>query len=119
MNDHSTRRVFLQALGVGAAALGVPALGQSSQVQIPGFEQESRDPDASKGWEPVSDRKIRVGIVGYGVCQFGAHFSFQHHPNVDIVAVSDLIPERCAGLAKAVSCSKTSCSVGHRPLKSP
>jgi hypothetical protein len=26
---------------------------------------------------PVSNRKIRVGIAGYGVCQFGAAFGFQ------------------------------------------
>jgi len=47
-----------------------------------------------------------VGIVGYGVCQFGAAFSFQDHPNVQVVAVSDLIPERCAGLAKVCRCEK-------------
>jgi predicted dehydrogenase len=45
--------------------------------------------------------------VGYGVCQFGAAFGFQDHPNVEIVAVSDLMPDRCAGLAKAVRCEKT------------
>src|SRR5690606_15189211 len=53
------------------------------------------------------DRRLRVGIVGHGVCQFGAAFSFQDHPNVEITAVSDLIPERCAALAKACRCSKT------------
>ena len=65
------------------------------------------DPNASKAWKPVSDRKIRVGIVGYGTCQFGAAFSFQDHPNVEIVAVSDLFPDRCAALAKACRCEKT------------
>src|SRR4029453_3940464 len=63
--------------------------------------------DTSKGWIPISDRKIRVGLVGFGVCKFSAAFSFQDHPNVDVVAVSDLIPDRCAGLAKAARCSKT------------
>jgi len=48
-----------------------------------------------------------VGIVGYGLCQFGAAFGFQDHPNVTVAAVSDLIPERCAGLAKACRCEKT------------
>ena len=37
----------------------------------------------------------------------GAAFGFQDHPNVEVVAVSDLIPDRCAGLAKAARCSKT------------
>jgi predicted dehydrogenase len=55
----------------------------------------------------VSDRKIRVGIAGYGVCKFGAAWGFQDHPNVTVVAVSDLLPDRCAGLAKACRCNKT------------
>jgi predicted dehydrogenase len=74
---------------------------------IQGFEETPTDPNASKAWKPVSDRKIRVGIVGYGVCRFGAAFSFQDHPNVEVVAVSDLFPDRCANLAKACRCDKT------------
>ncbi len=58
-------------------------------------------------WQPVSDRKIKVGIVGYGVCKFGAAFGFQDHPNVEVVAVSDLFPERCSGLMKACRCDKS------------
>ena len=48
-----------------------------------------------------------MGIVGYGVCKFGAQFSLQHHPNVEVVAVSDLFPDRCATLAKLCKCEKT------------
>ena len=102
-----TRRSFLQVVGAGAAALGLPAAARSAEKPVQGFERTAEDPDASKGWTPVSDRKIRVGIVGYGVCKFGAEFGFQDHPNVEIVAVSDLIPDRCAGLAKACRCEKT------------
>ena len=58
-------------------------------------------------WKPVSDRKIRVGIVGYGVCKFGAEFGFQNHPNVTVAAVSDLFPDRCQALAKVCRCEKT------------
>ncbi|MDP6576188.1 MAG: Gfo/Idh/MocA family oxidoreductase [Candidatus Peribacteraceae bacterium] len=54
----------------------------------------------------MSDRKIRVGIAGYGVCRFGASFGFQHHPNVEIAAVCDTSPERCAELAAACACKK-------------
>ena len=107
MHDSTTRRSLLQAIGVGAAALGMQASGCSEKKPIQGFEEAPTDPDASKGWKPVSDRKLRVGIVGYGVCRFGAAFSFQDHPNVKVAAVSDLIPERCAGLAKACRCDKT------------
>lgn len=61
----------------------------------------------AKEWTPISDRKIRMGIVGYGVCRFGAQFGFQDHPNVEIVAVSDLIPERRKGLMKACRCDRS------------
>jgi len=62
---------------------------------------------AEKKWQPVSDRKIRVGIVGYGTCRFGAAFGFQDHPNVQVVAVSDLFADRCKALATACRCGKT------------
>src|SRR6187551_895383 len=101
------RRSFVQTVGLTAAALASPRLASGQDRPIQGFEKAKDDPNASKGWKPVSDRKIRMGIVGYGVCQFGAAFSFQDHPNVEIVAVSDLIPDRCAGLAKACRCSNT------------
>lgn len=63
--------------------------------------------DQSEVWEPFTDKKIRVGLVGYGLCKFSAQFEFQHHPNVEIAAVSDLFPDRCAELAKYVGCEKT------------
>lgn len=73
---------------------------------IQGFERELVDQDTEKKWVPVSERKIRVGIIGYGVCGFGADFSFQDHPNVTVTAVADLVPEQCADLAKACRCQK-------------
>ena len=57
-------------------------------------------------WRPFTDRKLRVGIAGFGACQFGAQFGFQDHPNVEVVAVTDLFPDRCDGLAKACRCEK-------------
>ncbi len=109
MNDSTSRRSFLQTVGLGSAALGLSgsALAQANEPPIPGFEQAPTDPQASKGWTPVSDRKVRVGIVGYGTCRFGSAFSFQDHPNVEVAAVSDLFPDRCAALAKACRCEKT------------
>jgi len=105
----SNRRDFLRLLGAG----GVLAAGsqlwaqQKSRRSIPGFEEEPPDPEAAKRYRPVSDRKVRVGIVGYGVCRFGAAFGFQDHPNVEVVAVSDLFPDRCAALARACRCERT------------
>jgi predicted dehydrogenase len=108
MNDSASRRSILRTAGAGVAALGMTASAAAQQKKpIQGFEEAPTDPKASKGWKRVSDRKIRVGIVGYGVCRFGAAFSFQDHPNVEVVAVSDLFPDRCADLAKVCRCNKT------------
>ncbi len=117
MSNSSSRRQFLQAVGLGTSAMGVgitasaqeavsPPKDASGQV-IAGFEENQADPNASKDWQPFSDRKVRVGIAGYGRSRFGAQFSFQNHPNVEVVAVTDLIPSRCAELAKVCGCEKT------------
>jgi len=107
MDNYRTRRSFLQAVGLGAAAFGLQGSARSEEKKIQGFEKAPVSEDVWKGWKPVSDRKIRVGIAGYGVCRFGAAFGFQNHPNVEVVAVTDLDPEKCAGLAKACRCDKT------------
>lgn len=107
MTGPTSRRSFLHAMGFGAAALGLGRLATAAEKPIQGFEEAKADPNASKQWKPVSDRKVRVGIVGYGVCRFGAAFGFQDHPNVEVAAVSDLVPERCQALAKACRCEKT------------
>ena len=114
MKNPPSRRTFLQNFGLGS--LGAIAAGgwldaaageAKPGVKILGEAGVKTAERSKKKWRPVSDRKIRVGIVGFGVCQFGAAFGFQDHPNVEVVAVSDLIPERCAGLAKACRCKKT------------
>src|SRR5215475_2644420 len=113
MNNPDSRRSFLGTLGLGSlGAIAADRLLTTAEAQQPGAEilgaggiKTSDRP--RKAWQAVSDRKIRVGIVGYGVCQFGAAFGFQDHPNVAVVAVSDLFPDRCAALAKACRCEKT------------
>ncbi len=86
-----------------------PTSPDSAQEEAPiqGFEQAVTDEEAAKNWTPVSDRKIRVGIAGYGVCRFGASFHFQDHPNVIVAAVADLDPDKRADLAAACRCEKT------------
>jgi predicted dehydrogenase len=111
--NQTTRRAFLQATGLGAAALAAHGVAYGAEKVVDkdgkvvqGFEDiQKASSETSKGWKPVSDRKIRVGIVGYGFCKFGAAFGFQDHPNVEVVAVSD--PDRRDGLAKATRCKKT------------
>jgi len=88
-----TRRDFIERVGMAGAALSLGGITAAM--------------GAEKDWRPFSDRKIRVGFAGYGLCRFGAQFSFHKHPNVKVVAVTDLIPARRAGLAKACCCEKT------------
>ncbi|MDA0765800.1 MAG: Gfo/Idh/MocA family oxidoreductase [Verrucomicrobia bacterium] len=112
-----SRRGFLHGMGGMGAFLGMGGLaGNAAAAEgpkdadgkvIPGFEKNQNDPNAAKGWQQFSDRKIRVGIAGNGLCSMGSQFSFQKHPNVEVVAVSDLIPSRCAALANACGCQKT------------
>ena len=105
----NTRRDFLKT---GAAAFGGFALsstvGSAQELKdIPGFDETRTEIDPDLPWKPISERKIKMGLVGYGVCKFSTSFGLQNHPNVDVVAVSDLFPDRCAELAKVAKCSKT------------
>lgn len=117
-----SRRRFLQTLGVGAAALGLQQISCASRLNVtqgkqgtgsidlatvPGFEKTTEDPSTSAGWSPISDRKIKVGLVGHGVCKFAVQFGFQNHPNVEVVAVSDLFPDRLAEMAQMARCNRT------------
>lgn len=112
MNEANTRRDFLLSAGLGslgamAAGAWLEAAPKDSDAKVLG-EAGVKTSARPKGvWTPVSDRKIRVGIVGYGRCRFGAAFGFQDHPNVTVAAVSDLIPDRCQELAKRCRCEKT------------
>lgn len=117
-NSPFNRRSFLQSLGLGTAGVGLLSQtgcstanktnkGSQGNQAIQGFETDRTSTESLKKWVALSDRKIRVGIVGYGLSKFGAAFGFQNHPNVEIVAVSDLFPDRRSELAKACRCSKT------------
>lgn len=115
-----SRRGFLQGVGGLGGVLGMGGMGGLTGMAtgdeaptdaqgkvIPGFEKNQGHASDGQGWQPVSERKIRVGIAGYGLCQFGAAFFYQNHPNVEVVAATDLDPGRCAALARAVGAPKT------------
>lgn len=111
--NNPNRRKFLQSLGLGSAAITLLSTGCAEKTNseqagetIQGFETAS-EKATSKIWTPISDRKVKVGLIGYGVCKFAAAFEFQNHPNVEIIAVSDLEPDRCKELARVVKCDKT------------
>jgi GFO/IDH/MocA oxidoreductase family protein len=112
MSAFSSRRTFLKNATVGTAALGLASAARAEpskpqETPIQGFEKSQNVQTADQPWQPISERKIRMGIVGHGVCKFGSQFSLQNHPNVEVVAVSDLFPDRCQELAKACRCEKT------------
>ena len=115
-----SRRNFFTRTGCGAVALSTTGTVLTSTVLraddrpvdaggrvIAGFENNEQETLAEGGWRPFSDRKIRIGIAGFGLCKFGAQFGFQDHPNVEVSAVTDLLPDRRAELAKACRCKKT------------
>lgn len=102
-----SRRAFMQTTAAYAGFTGLGRLAAAGEKPIQGFDETATTTQEGVAWAPVSERKIRVGIVGYGVCRFGAAFSFQDHPNVEVAAVSDLFPDRCNELAKVCRCEKT------------
>ncbi|MDO5566398.1 MAG: gfo/Idh/MocA family oxidoreductase, partial [Planctomycetia bacterium] len=89
MTSKLSRRAFCATATMSAMAAG---LAGGAEQKIAGFDQTSRETIQRIPWQRKSDRKIRVGLVGYGVCRFSAEFEFQNHPNVEVVAVSDLFP---------------------------
>jgi predicted dehydrogenase len=116
MDKSDSRRAFLRSVALGSigtvaaggllksAAAQTPERPDASVLGVAGVKTSERPTGV---WKPYSDRKVRVGIVGYGRCQWGAEFGFQDHPNVTVAAVSDLFPDRCAALAKACRCEKS------------
>ena len=110
MSQRFSRRSFLAA-GTGAAAFAALSGAQYLQAQdapkIQGFDETQTDVDAQNVWRPFTDRKLRIGIAGFGLCHFGSQFGLQDHPNAEVVAVTDLFADRRDGLAKACRCEKT------------
>ncbi|MCA9262426.1 MAG: Gfo/Idh/MocA family oxidoreductase [Planctomycetales bacterium] len=101
-----SRRRFLAATGFSALAATSAVAGAEEPI-IQGFDKTDAGVLQAQPWVKKSDRRLRVGIAGYGVCRFGAVFGFQDHPNVEVKAVTDLFPDRCQGLAKDCRCERS------------
>ena len=101
-----SRKGFFAGAFAAAATVGAHAAPPTPKSKIQGFD-EPFETKTEGAWEPFSDRKVRVGIAGYGACRFGAMFFFQNHPNVEVVAATDLDPERCKKLAEIVGAKRT------------
>jgi predicted dehydrogenase len=98
------RRGFVGA-GISLFAAGLHAADDKKVIQ--GFDEKFAGKISPVKWEPFSHLKVRVGIAGEGVCSFGSAFAYQYHPNIEVVACTDLDPERCKLLQKRVKAKKT------------
>jgi len=104
-----TRKGFLGAAGslfatTGLAVEGVYPKGAKKVIQ--GFEEGEAHADPKAVWQPFSDRKVKVGIAGEGVCSFGSAFGYQNHPNVEVVSCADVQPDRLKLLQERVKAPK-------------
>jgi predicted dehydrogenase len=102
------RRSFI---GGGSALLAVAgcktAANTANQEVMQGFDETAVGKLSNTVWTPFSDKKVRVGIAGEGVCSFGSAFAYQTHPNVEVVSVTDLDPARCKLLQERTKAKKT------------
>lgn len=105
-----SRKNFFIASTAMVAAMGLEAAdnvtaGRKKVMQ--GFDETDAGKISKVAWKPFSDRKVRVGIAGEGVCNFGSAFAYQTHPNAEVVAVTDLNPAKCALLQERTKAKKT------------
>ena len=96
-------------MGAGAALFataGCAGIRKKDEV-IQGFDERDAGRLSNMKWTPFSDKKVRVGIAGEGVCSFGSQFAYQTHPNVNVISVADLDPKRCRLLQERTRAEKT------------
>ena len=96
-----SRRGFM---GAGAALFAATELKGAT---IQGFDETEKSANGAAPYVPFSEKKVRVGIAGEGFCSFGSAFSYQTHPNVEVVSCTDLDPKRCKLLQERVKAQKT------------
>ena len=103
------RRNFISATASIFAAQAFAAQWKAPEKNVVkgGFDEVASDLDGALPWKPYSEKKVRVGIAGEGVCSFGSAFGYQNHPNADVIACTDLNPERCKLLQKRTGAKKT------------
>ena len=101
-----SRRGFLGGSAALFAAGGLAAVKEQHKKQGDFDDMYAGDLEPAE-WTPFSDKKVRVGIAGEGVCDFGSQFGYQNHPNVEVVAVTDLDPKKCKLLQERTRAPKT------------
>ena len=86
-----SRRSFIGAGSALLAVTGCATVAKEEKKEVmQGFDENFAGKLSGSEWKPFSDKKVRVGIAGEGVCNFGSAFAYQTHPNVEVVAVTDL-----------------------------
>ena len=67
-----SRRSFMThaALGAGLLTTATGMAMPQDVKTIAGFDDTKTEIDDSTVWQQKFDRKIRMGLVGFGVCQF-------------------------------------------------
>ncbi|MBP5286067.1 MAG: Gfo/Idh/MocA family oxidoreductase [Kiritimatiellae bacterium] len=101
-----TRKGFLGAGAALFASAGLKSIADEEKV-IQGFDETEAGRVSLDPWQPFSDRVVKVGIAGEGVCDFGSAFGYQSHPNIEVVACTDLDPEKCRLLQERTGAKKT------------
>ena len=104
----SRKDFFLGTLAATAAfaARAEEVLPKGATKVIQGFEEGDAQADPNDVWEPFSDRKVKVGIAGEGVCSFGSAFGYQSHPNIEVVACAEVQDDRLKLLQERVRAPK-------------
>ena len=100
-----SRKSFIGGTLAMFASLSAQGAEAKKKV-IQGFDDFGDGKTSKKGWEPFSDKKVRVGIAGEGYCNFGSKFGWQNHPNAEVVACADIFEDRCKALQKRVKARK-------------
>ena len=104
----SPRRSFLAAsAAVGAACPRLLGARSGGSGHPPASTRPGPTTTERSSGNPSVTSKVRVGIVGHGVCQFGLAFDLQTHPNVELVAVERSVPGSLRGHGPPAKCSKT------------
>lgn len=101
------RRNFIGGSSALFAVSGLAAVDKNKEKKvIQGFDETFAGELSQAKWKPFSDKVVRVGIAGEGVASFGSSFAYQSHPNVEVVSVTDLNPERCKLLQERTRAKK-------------
>ena len=103
-----SRRSFIGAGSALLAVTGCATVAKEEKKEVmQGFDENFAGKLSGSEWKPFSDKKVRVGIAGEGVCNFGSAFAYQTHPNVEVVAVTDLDLAKCKQLQERTKAKKT------------